>query len=131
MPSFHKDDGPWTDVIFENEDYYIFNCGFPVTPGHRLYVPKTNSTFILGQMFESALKAGQRMVYTGEVDGFNIGMNNGEAAGQTINWPHIHLILRHHGDVDNPTGGVRNVIPSQGNYKGDTYVQPSLRPESS
>jgi diadenosine tetraphosphate (Ap4A) HIT family hydrolase len=131
VATFHKDDGPWTNLIYENEDYYIFYCGFPVTPGHRLYVPKTDSTFIIGQCFESAIKQGRKLVHTGEIDGFNVGMNHGEAAGQTITWPHVHLIYRYKGDVEDPTGGVRNVIPSQGNYRGDTYVQPAVRSESS
>jgi diadenosine tetraphosphate (Ap4A) HIT family hydrolase len=50
------------------------------------------------------------------VEGFNIGVNSGEAAGQTIFHCHIHLIPRRSGDVDEPKGGVRNVIPSRGNY---------------
>jgi diadenosine tetraphosphate (Ap4A) HIT family hydrolase len=50
------------------------------------------------------------------VNGFNIGMNSGETAGQTIFHCHIHLIPRRTGDVDNPRGGVRNIIPGMGNY---------------
>ena len=53
---------------------------------------------------------------SGEWDGFNIGMNYGSAAGQTVEWPHVHLIPRHVGDVKDPTGGVRNTIPGKGNY---------------
>lgn len=49
-------------------------------------------------------------------DGFNIGINVGEAAGQTVFHVHIHVIPRYKGDVDNPTGGVRNVIPGHGDY---------------
>jgi len=50
------------------------------------------------------------------VDGFNIGMNAGEAAGQTIFHSHIHLIPRRHGDVENPRGGVRHIIADKGYY---------------
>ena len=50
------------------------------------------------------------------VTGFNIGMNNGESAGQTIFHCHIHLIPRGDGDVENPRGGVRNTIPGKGDY---------------
>ena len=50
------------------------------------------------------------------VTGFNIGMNNGEDAGQTIFHCHIHLIPRRKGDVDNPRGGVRGIIPSKQSY---------------
>jgi diadenosine tetraphosphate (Ap4A) HIT family hydrolase len=49
--------------------------------------------------------------------GYNIGVNEGEAAGQTIQHLHIHIIPRYKGDVSDPTGGVRNVIPKLGNYK--------------
>jgi len=49
-------------------------------------------------------------------DGFNIGQNVGEAAGQTVMYPHVHLIPRKKGDMEDPRGGVRNVIPAKGNY---------------
>ena len=48
---------------------------------------------------------------------FNIGMNWGEAAGQTVPYPHVHLIPRRNGDMEDPTGGVRHVIPEKGNYR--------------
>lgn len=50
------------------------------------------------------------------VTGFNIGINNGEAAGQTVGHTHVHLIPRRRGDVQNPTGGVRGVIPGKAAY---------------
>jgi ATP adenylyltransferase len=50
------------------------------------------------------------------VNGFNIGMNNGESAGQTISHCHIHLIPRRSGDVDDPRGGVRHTLPGKGYY---------------
>ena len=50
-------------------------------------------------------------------EGFNIGINNGEVAGQTVMWPHVHLIPRREGDTPNPKGGVRHVIPLKGNYE--------------
>jgi diadenosine tetraphosphate (Ap4A) HIT family hydrolase len=57
------------------------------------------------------------MVAAGECNGFNIGMNWGVAAGQTVMYPHVHLIPRRTGDVEDPVGGVRNTIPGRGNYK--------------
>jgi len=50
------------------------------------------------------------------IDGFNVGTNAGEAAGQTVDHAHIHLIPRRKGDVENPKGGVRGVIPSKQQY---------------
>ena len=51
-----------------------------------------------------------------EVAGFNIGINNGEVAGQTVQHCHLHLVPRRVGDVENPVGGIRNVIPGKGSY---------------
>ena len=50
-------------------------------------------------------------------DGYNIGVNEGEAAGRTVHHLHIHIIPRFFGDVEDPTGGIRHVIPHLGNYK--------------
>jgi diadenosine tetraphosphate (Ap4A) HIT family hydrolase len=52
-------------------------------------------------------------------DGFNVGINIGKVAGQTINHVHIHLIPRYKGDIDEPEGGVRGVIPSKRKYKSE------------
>jgi diadenosine tetraphosphate (Ap4A) HIT family hydrolase len=54
-------------------------------------------------------------------DGFNIGINIGNSAGQTIPHVHIHLIPRYKGDVANPTGGVRGIIPGKGNYLRENF----------
>ena len=51
-----------------------------------------------------------------KIEGFNVGQNNGQAAGQTVMWPHIHFIPRKKGDCKNPTGGIRSVIPNKGDY---------------
>ncbi len=66
---------------------------------------------------EDAMRYGLTQVRNGVWDGFNIGMNIGKAAGQTVSWPHVHLIPRREGDMEDPTGGVRHVIPEKGNYK--------------
>jgi diadenosine tetraphosphate (Ap4A) HIT family hydrolase len=83
-----------------------------------LYVPKDNdnANWIV-RAFEDALADGNAMVKEGRCDGFNIGLNSGEAAGQTVMYPHVHLIPRRIGDVEDPVGGVRNTIPGKGNYR--------------
>jgi len=87
-----------------------------VTDGHLLFVPKYNSIGVLSDAFADAVRYGTARVQSGEWDGFNVGVNCGDAAGQTVPWPHVHLIPRRHGDVANPRGGVRNIIPGAGDY---------------
>lgn len=108
---------PWDDTKREDFHVAVYYDRYPVTPGHLLFVPKYNTVAVLGDAFEDAVREGQRMVEDGECDGFNIGFNYGPVAGQTVDWPHIHLIPRRSGDVEDPVGGIRNVIPGKGNYK--------------
>jgi len=110
-------DVPWTTVESEDSHVRVYVDGYPVTEGHLLFVPKFNSISIMSDAFEDALRYGRNRVNAGEWQGFNIGVNYGSAAGQTVKWPHIHLIPRREGDVEDPVGGVRNVIPGKGNYK--------------
>jgi diadenosine tetraphosphate (Ap4A) HIT family hydrolase len=109
---------PWDNVVEVTPVAVVFLDRYPVTPGHRLYVPKDNDNANWTvRAFEDALSYGTHMVAQGEWDGFNIGLNHGQAAGQTVMYPHVHLIPRHTGDVEDPVGGVRNTIPGKGNYK--------------
>ena len=108
---------PWTELVEEDFHIKVFADKYPCTPGHLLFVPKYNSVNLLVEAFEDAVRWGQKLVDLGECDGFNIGMNYGTVAGQTVEWPHIHLIPRRKNDVEDPTGGVRNTIPGKGNYK--------------
>ena len=64
------------------------------------------------------------MVTEGQCDAFNIGINMGRAAGQTVMYPHVHLIPRRTGDCEDPVGGVRGVVAGQANYKTDRYQRP-------
>ena len=109
---------PWDNLVDEKPTTMVYLDRYPCTPGHRLYVPKDNdnANWVV-QAMEHALNDGLHMVAAGECAGFNIGMNWGEVAGQTVMWPHVHLIPRRHGDVADPVGGVRNTIPGRGNYK--------------
>lgn len=117
-PSFIEDSkAPWTELVEEDYHVKVFRDIYPVTEGHLLFVPKYNTVSVLMDCFEDAVSDGIRRVQNGEWDGFNIGMNYGPAAGQTVPWPHVHLIPRRKGDMEDPTGGVRHVIPEKGNYK--------------
>lgn len=108
---------PWTDPISEDFHVVVYKDKFPVTDGHLLFVPQYNTPAVIQDAFYDAYRKGIEMVAKGECEGFNIGMNFGAVAGQTVMYPHIHLIPRRTGDVADPTGGVRNVIPGKGRYK--------------
>lgn len=112
-----ESNAPWQDPIKDDFHVVVYKDKYPVAHGHLLFVPKHNTVGVLTDAFEDAIRYGKAMVKSGHWDGFNIGMNYGSVAGQTVDWPHIHLIPRFQGDVEDPIGGVRNVIPGKGNYK--------------
>ena len=114
---------PWNDMVRGDAHVKVYNDKYPVTPGHLLFVPAYNTIGVLKDAFEDAVRHGKKMVEAGEWDGFNVGFNAGQAAGQTVPWPHIHLIPRTKGDVEDPIGGVRNTIPGKGNYRSPQYKQ--------
>jgi len=107
---------PWTKVLADNEEVIMYEDGYPVTKGHMLLVPSDNSIGKIQLAMAMAYMVGNSFIDKGVCDGFNIGMNNGTSAGQTIMYPHIHLIPRRKGDTPNPRGGVRHVIPGKGDY---------------
>ena len=114
-----------TRIIAENELAYVIRDGFPVTTGHTLFIPKRHAVdyFELVQSEVNAINAlmhEQKRLLTlddSSIQGFNIGMNCGEVAGQTIFHCHVHLIPRRTGDVENPRGGVRHIIAGKGFYE--------------
>jgi diadenosine tetraphosphate (Ap4A) HIT family hydrolase len=108
---------PWDSLAWEDIHISVFKDRYPVNPGHLLFVPKYNNDDIIKDCFVSALMHGRGMVKAGHWDGFNIGINVGKVAGQTVMYPHVHLIPRFDGDCEDPTGGVRHVIPGKGNYR--------------
>ena len=117
---------PWTDTVPElsNSHVTVFRDAYPVTEGHLLFVPRANTDESVVVAMGMALLIGRQMVQNNQCDAFNVGINMGEAAGQTVMYPHVHLIPRIHGDTPDPVGGVRGVIPGQANYKTSTYQQP-------
>ena len=112
------------DIQAENEYAYAINDAFPITDMHALIIPKRHvKTYF--DLNANELEACHDLLNSKHseisdqdpsVEGFNIGMNNGTVAGQTIDHCHIHLIPRRKGDVINATGGVRNIIPGMGDY---------------
>jgi diadenosine tetraphosphate (Ap4A) HIT family hydrolase len=109
--------------INENDSAAALRDEFPVSPGHTLIVPKrsVSSVFELSEMelldcWRLLKVESERLRAALSPDGFNIGINIGEAAGQTIDQAHIHLIPRYRGDVPMPRGGVRGVIPGKAKY---------------
>ena len=118
---------PWDLKVDKLSDFHVtvFRDRFPVTKGHLLFVPNFNTTEVINEAFYSAQLAGENMIKTGECDAYNIGINQGPAAGQTVMYPHVHLIPRRAGDCADPVGGVRGVIPAQQNYKTGGYKQPA------
>jgi len=117
---------PTAERIAANGSAFAIWDRFPVTPGHALVISNRlisvwweasdeEQVDLLHLLREVRLLIEEKY----EPDGFNIGINVGEAAGQTINHLHLHLIPRYSGDVSDPRGGVRHVIPSKGNYFND------------
>ena len=115
---------PTVRIVLENELAYAVRDGYPVTEIHSLIIPKRHIQDYFDLTKEELIACDQLIRSLKDeisnsdnsVNGFNIGINSGETAGQTIFHCHLHLIPRRTGDVDNPRGGVRNVIPGMGNY---------------
>ena len=125
------EDAPWPDhnIVFEDENIIVYKDGYPVTEGHLLFVPKKKlRREDITICFEYAYKWGIEGTMDYRWEGFNIGINNGEVAGQSVMWPHVHLIPRREGDLGrfengtpyDPKGGVRNIIPHKGYYEEKT-----------
>jgi ATP adenylyltransferase len=111
-------------VVAENELCFAIRDGFPVTPLHTLIIPKRHIADYF-ELYQPELNAIHRMLEEQRADimkqdekvtGFNIGINAGRDAGQTVFHAHVHLIPRRNGDVEDPRGGVRGVIPSKQKY---------------
>lgn len=120
---------PGTELISESATVYALLDKYPITPGHTLVIPKQHvgDYFKLSERAKTAcwlMVDRARMLLSArfQPDGFNIGINIGTSAGQTIPHVHIHLIPRYAGDVEDPIGGVRHIIPGKGNYlKSHTF----------
>lgn len=113
-----------SDVIEENELAKAFYDKYPVTQGHVLIVPNRHVKGYF-DLFQPELNAINRLMRSvrdqlmsedSSITGFNVGTNDGETAGQTVMHCHLHLIPRREGDMSDPSGGVRGVIPEKQKY---------------
>lgn len=113
-----------TRIVAENDLSFAIFDGYPVTKHHTLIIPKRHAETYFDLAVEEREACHQLLVEMKDniqsedstIDGFNVGMNNGESAGQTVFHCHIHLIPRRTGDMKNPRGGVRGVIPDRQQY---------------
>lgn len=111
------------EVLFENDLAVAFFDGFPVSNGHTLIISKRHAETFFDLTNEEQIavldllnKSKKYLEKEFNPDGFNVGLNCGLAAGQSVMHVHMHLIPRYKGDVPNPRGGVRGVIPSKKDY---------------
>ena len=112
-PFFNK-----KERLLENDKGFVIYDGFPVSKGHCLIVPhrvysdyfKSTQEEVIG-LQKLVLEAKKLLDKKFQPDGFNVGINYGETSGQTLPHVHIHLVPRYKGDMENPRGGVRGVIP--------------------
>lgn len=114
---------PQDRILLSNPYGLVIRDGFPISPGHTLIIPKRHvgSFFLLENEERQALlalldKAKAQLDQEFHPDGYNVGINDGAAAGQTVMHLHIHLIPRYAGDREDPRGGVRWIFPDNADY---------------
>jgi diadenosine tetraphosphate (Ap4A) HIT family hydrolase len=105
--------------MLENETFFARYDNFPATPGHIEIVPKRHvesffdlNTNEVAQAYELILKVKDCLSELVRPDGYTIGVNEGRAAGRSVDHLHIHLIPRYKGDVADPRGGIRQIVPN-------------------
>ncbi|WEN41929.1 AP-4-A phosphorylase [Thauera sp. GDN1] len=114
---------PAERILLLADEALVIRDAFPVSPGHTLVIPRRHigSFFELTDaeracMVELLAKAKAELDLSFQPDGFNIGINDGAAAGQTVPHLHLNLIPRYRGDALDPRGGVRWVLPAKAKY---------------
>lgn len=113
-------------VVASNATGIAFHDGFPVSEGHSLIIPRKHVVSIFelsdteqGYLWLLVFKVRSALLDQFSPSGFNIGVNDGQAAGQTVLHGHIHVIPRYDGDVCEPRGGIRWIIPDKAAYWED------------
>ena len=111
------------NYLFEGDNFFLIRDKYPVSPGHTLIISKQEKIdyFALTkeeqqELHISILKAKELIEKEYSPEGYNIGMNCGEAAGQTVMHFHCHVIPRYQGDMENPRGGIRHCVAGKGYY---------------
>ena len=115
---------PESEIIAENDLALAFYDAYPVNRGHVLVIPKRHFPAFF-EATEDEITAIYRLIHRVKIildekyhpDGYNIGVNVGAPAGQTVFHLHVHVIPRYTGDVENPRGGVRNFKRSMVEYR--------------
>ncbi|GAA4458770.1 HIT family protein [Nibrella saemangeumensis] len=120
------DSVPESSVLYRDELFYIIKDKYPVSPGHVIIISvKSRIDFFAlddeeKQHMAKVIDLGKALIEKEySPDGYNIGMNCGEAAGQTVMHFHCHLIPRYTGDMEDPRGGIRHCITRRGYYSAD------------
>ena len=113
-PARIVEDGPLVRIVLD---------AYPVSPGHTLVITRRHVPDFFEvtpeertALLEAIWRARERLGHVYRPDGFNVGVNIGSAAGQTVPHVHVHVIPRYRGDVPEPRGGVRGVIPGKADY---------------
>ncbi len=109
--------------ILTNDNVYAIYDSYPVTPGHSLIIPKRHISSFFDATREEQIalldlvnEMQQVLINESSPDGFNVGINVGKAAGQTVMHLHIHIIPRYAGDQPDPRGGIRWIFPDKAPY---------------
>jgi diadenosine tetraphosphate (Ap4A) HIT family hydrolase len=123
-PFCHRIDGD--DILTSTNMGVAFPDAYPLSPGHALVVPRRHvadlfelSSYEFEAIWHLVREVRGLIAEERKPAGFNVGVNIGEAAGQTVQHAHIHVIPRYAGDVENPRGGVRWVLPERAPYPAE------------
>lgn len=113
--------------VLQGKHFFVIKDGFPVSPGHCLIVScKSRADFFdlnqdeRSELSELILEVRKWIEQNYSPDGYNIGMNCGQTAGQTVMHFHCHVIPRYSGDMENPEGGIRHCVLGKGHYEMNT-----------
>ena len=124
-PDFEK------EIVYENDFFYATRDSYPVTKFHTLIIPKRHIQSYFEMNINEIQSINQILNFQrneiieldSSVTAFNIGINDGKDAGQSIYHLHVHLIPRRLGDIKNPRGGVRGVIPNKQKYEKNKSIK--------